>query len=438
MGIQAILGGAAGWLKKGIFARGGWDLGGWLKNKLLGGKKPGGMGLKDMAMNQMMNMMGRQKKPANNIVNTNSFFGRQSQFSPGDDAPDVFTPDPLMDSIGSSILPPQTIVPNLESFMGIGPGVQGIIAEIYRINRNIDAIRDAMLQSAIIENDYRKQLIADMEQDLAERGKKRSGRRNERNRFNFFNRAAQIQKGVTKVAKNPFGGAALTALGLELAAFGSGVFRGDKNKNNRNNNKNNDGDNKGNWWDWMNPFRNKKKNNNSSPLTEKQIKQLNAKGIDNVTIQKMLKEPDGKESLLSILSGDVMPGMMSDVGSSDPKLINNIEVPSQVTNMMKMMGFGQESSDEILNILTSGELVEGIQDMAITAGQAFNGVMNEIDSDLGKSGSLRSMIIDLTSKARSVGSVDDDAKSSISMANKIPDKDVRSGIWQGYLSSGER
>ena len=69
----------------------------------------------------------------------------------------------------------------------------------------------------------------------------------------------------------------------------------------------------------------------------------------------MLKEPDGKESLLSILSGDVMPGMMSDVGSSDPKLINNIEVPSQVTNMMKMMGFGQESSDEILNILTSGK-----------------------------------------------------------------------------------
>ena len=167
----------------------------------------------------------RNKEGANNIVKTDfnkdrfveRFFGPDSASSPSDDAPDVFTPDPLMGLSGGTILPLDTVVPNIDSTPLRDSSLSSIVNQINKINSNIDAIRDAMLQSSVIEAGYRQKLIEDLEQKLADRGGERSGRRNERRRFNFLrNTARRFNQTKNTIAQNPFLSAVVGGIGLEL------------------------------------------------------------------------------------------------------------------------------------------------------------------------------------------------------------------------------
>ncbi len=167
----------------------------------------------------------RNKEGANNIVKTDfnkdrfveRFFGPDSASSPSDDAPNVFTPDPLMGLSGGTILPLDTVVPNIDSTPLRDSSLSSIVNQINKINSNIDAIRDAMLQSSVIEAGYRQKLIEDLEQKLADRGGERSGRRNERRRFNFLrNTARRFNQTKNTIAENPFLSAVVGGIGLEL------------------------------------------------------------------------------------------------------------------------------------------------------------------------------------------------------------------------------
>ena len=108
------------------------------------------------------------KEPANKIVKSNlkkdnkfieRFFGRESASSPSDDAPDVFSPDPLMDVGGGTILPLDPIIPSIDSTPLRDNSLSSIVEQINKINSNIDAIRDAMLQTSLIQSAYRQKLI---------------------------------------------------------------------------------------------------------------------------------------------------------------------------------------------------------------------------------------------------------------------------------------
>ena len=179
----------------------------------------------------------KNKEGANNIVKTDfnkdrfveRFFGPDSASSPSDDASDVFTPDPLMSLGGGAVLPLDSVVPNIDSTPLQDSSLSSIVNQINKINANIDAIRDAMLQSSVIEAGYRQKLIEDLEQKLADRGGERSGRRNERRKFNFLRNAARkfIQTKNT-IAKNPFLSAAVGGIGLEI--LGNLVDRNKTNK----------------------------------------------------------------------------------------------------------------------------------------------------------------------------------------------------------------
>ena len=167
----------------------------------------------------------RNKEGANKIVKTDfnkdrfveRFFGPDSASSPSDDAPNVFTPDPLMGLNGGTILPLDTVVPNIDSTPLRDSSLSSIVNQINKINSNIDAIRDAMLQSSVIEAGYRQKLIEDLEQKLADRGGERSGRRNERRRFNFLrNTARRFNQTKNTIAENPFLSAVVGGIGLEL------------------------------------------------------------------------------------------------------------------------------------------------------------------------------------------------------------------------------
>ena len=179
----------------------------------------------------------RNKEGANKIVKTDfnkdrfveRFFGPDSASSPSDDASDVFTPDPLVGLGGGAVLPLDTVVPNIDSRPLQDSSLSSIVNQINKINSNIDAIRDAMLQSSVIEAGYRQKLIEDLEQKLADRGGERSGRRNERRRFNFLrNTARRFNQTKNTIAKNPFLSAAVGGIGLEI--LGNLV---DKNKTNK-------------------------------------------------------------------------------------------------------------------------------------------------------------------------------------------------------------
>ena len=176
----------------------------------------------------------KNQEGANNIVKTDfnkdrfieRFFGSDSASSPSDDAPDVFTPDPLMGLGGGAVLPLDTVVPNIDSTPLRDSSLSSIVNQINKINANIDAIRDAMLQSAVIEAGYRQKLIEDLEQKLADRGGERSERRNERRKFNFLrNTARRFNQTRNTIAQNPFLSAIVGGVGLEILG---NLFGGDQ------------------------------------------------------------------------------------------------------------------------------------------------------------------------------------------------------------------
>ena len=199
------------------------------------------------------------KEPANKIVKSNlkkdnkfieRFFGRESASSPSDDAPDVFSPDPLMDVGGGTILPLDPIIPSIDSTPLRDNSLSSIVQQINKINSNIDAIRDAMLQTSLIQSAYRQKLIEDLEQKLADRGGERSSRRNERRKFNFLRDSARkFNQTKNTIAGNPFLKAVVGGVGLEILGNIFKNFQDPENKgesNDENGNKNGNGNGNGN------------------------------------------------------------------------------------------------------------------------------------------------------------------------------------------------
>ena len=114
-----------------------------------------------------------------------------------DDASDVeipFSPVEVLDNITGGLLPGSTTVPDIDSSAVVAETFADIIKEIEKINRNIEAIHGAMLASAIIESDYRQQVIADLEQAIADRDKERSRQRAGRRRDKVDDRKPKPKK----------------------------------------------------------------------------------------------------------------------------------------------------------------------------------------------------------------------------------------------------
>ena len=114
-----------------------------------------------------------------------AFLGKDSDQHVGDDAPDVeipLSPVEVMGNIAGGLLLPSTQVPDIDSSAIVASSFADIVREIEKINKNIQAIQGAMLASAIIESNYRQEVIADLEQAIADKDKARSQRRAGRRR----------------------------------------------------------------------------------------------------------------------------------------------------------------------------------------------------------------------------------------------------------------
>ena len=155
-----------------------------------------------------------------------SFFGADD-FGypyPGDDAPNILIPEPLVDS-PTTFVPQTTEVPQIiEAPRGqIVKGLANIILEIERINRNITNIQTALANSSAIEAKYREQIIKDKQGQIAERDKLRSQRRASRRRESVFGRmmspVREAMKPVTEGGKSLITG----LLQSTLMAFAGGI-----------------------------------------------------------------------------------------------------------------------------------------------------------------------------------------------------------------------
>lgn len=163
-------------------------------------------------------------------LNILSFLGDRSRKL--DDAPDIVEQNTqVIDGVPTfgGIIPPSTVVPDIESSTIGVPSFEGVRLEIEKINRNIDAIKSAMLSSALVEAEYRKQMIEDMREALVEKGKDRSQTRSEKSIFNLLTKPVRdVEKRVGTLA-NELTKAVLFSLGLEVAGLASSVlFGGDE------------------------------------------------------------------------------------------------------------------------------------------------------------------------------------------------------------------
>ena len=160
-------------------------------------------------------------------LNILSFLGDRSRKL--DDAPDIVEQNTqVIDGVPTfgGIIPPSTVVPDIESSTIGVPSFEGVRLEIEKINRNIDAIKSAMLSSASVEAEYRKQMIEDMQQSLAEKGKDRSQTRSEKSIFNLITRPVRdVERRVGTLA-NELTKAVLFSLGLEVAGVMSQLLGG--------------------------------------------------------------------------------------------------------------------------------------------------------------------------------------------------------------------
>lgn len=159
-----------------------------------------------------------------------SFLGDRSRKL--DDAPDIVERnEQVLGGVNSygGLLPPITVVPNINNERILDLGFEGVRKEIEKINGNIDAIRSAMVQSALLESSYRGAMIESMRRDLVEKGKDRSDTRTDKSIFNLLTRS-EPQKSVsqnTKSLSDSLGGSLGMALGLNLANFGLDLFDDD-------------------------------------------------------------------------------------------------------------------------------------------------------------------------------------------------------------------
>jgi len=149
-----------------------------------------------------------------------SFLGAEEYGYPyqGDDAPNILTPEPLVQTT-TSFVPQQTEVPEIiEAPRGqVVRGLGNIVLEIERINRNITNIQDALINSAAIEKKYREQIIKDKQGLIGERDKLRSQRRASRRRESLFGRMYKAT-GIPGAVQGA--GAGLLEAGIYTTIFG--------------------------------------------------------------------------------------------------------------------------------------------------------------------------------------------------------------------------
>ena len=138
-----------------------------------------------------------------------------------DDAPDIV---PTNQSVLNDIAKNQglsissTVPPEIDSKKMMVDGFAGMVGIIEQINRNIEAIGNSLVESAAIEAANRKQLMEDLQEEISEKGKKRSRTRSERSIFNFVSTRKNNIQTITGNVANDLSKALLTSLGLELAA----------------------------------------------------------------------------------------------------------------------------------------------------------------------------------------------------------------------------
>lgn len=143
-----------------------------------------------------------------------SFLGAEEYGYPyqGDDAPNILTPEPLVQT-QTSFIPSATVVPEvIDAPRGqIVRGLGGIILEIERINRNIANIQKALSEKGLIESKYREEVAKDKQEEIAQRDKLRSQRRANRRREALFRRTGNMVASALDIQPKKLGGSLLTA-----------------------------------------------------------------------------------------------------------------------------------------------------------------------------------------------------------------------------------
>ena len=133
-----------------------------------------------------------------------------------DDAPDIV---PTNQSVLNDIAKNQglsigsTVPPEIDSKKMMVDGFAGMVGIIEQINKNIEAIGNSLVESAAIEAANRKQLMEDLEEEISEKGKKRSRTRFERSVFNFVSTRKNNIQTITGNVANDLSKALLTSLG---------------------------------------------------------------------------------------------------------------------------------------------------------------------------------------------------------------------------------
>ena len=145
------------------------------------------------------------------------FLGGADRFS--DDAPDVVsTNESVLNNIAKNqgLSLGTTIAPQLDAKKVMVEGFTGLVGIIDQINKNIGAIGNSLIETSAIEGSYRKKLMEDLEEEIAEKGKTRARTRFEQSVFNFVTtKRKNIQK-ITGNLKQDLSNALLTSIGLEV------------------------------------------------------------------------------------------------------------------------------------------------------------------------------------------------------------------------------
>ena len=145
------------------------------------------------------------------------FLGGADRFS--DDAPDVVsTNESVLNNIAKNqgLSLGTTIAPQLDAKRVMVEGFTGLVGIIDQINKNIGAIGNSLIETSAIEGSYRKKLMEDLEEEIAEKGKTRARTRFEQSVFNFVTtKRKNIQK-ITGNLKQDLSNALLTSIGLEV------------------------------------------------------------------------------------------------------------------------------------------------------------------------------------------------------------------------------
>ena len=379
------------------------------------------------------------KEPANKIVKSNlkkdnkfieRFFGRESASSPSDDAPDVFSPDPLMDVGGGTILPLDPIIPSIDSTPLRDNSLSSIVQQINKINSNIDAIRDAMLQTSLIQSAYRQKLIEDLEQKLADRGGERSSRRNERRKLNFLRDSARkFNQTKNTIAGNPFLKAVIGGVGLEILGNIAKGFQDPENKEESNANNNNDNND------------NTKKNNDNNQDTKKAS--LN-NGKNNPTFA---FNPSSKGQVGGL------PPFMYGAGSSEKFLTASTQPVSGMFNDSSPDNFTSKQENIVNNFGDIDKNLSMINELIVgDTSNNFDGFYNVFNNNLGDNSSNMSFITSGTALTKSVQSksgitvldlrsktstkLEDLGKSVPVFGSDVTSTEPPMGDWEIYLSKG--